>query len=67
MNPQQNVSQRLYEPWQVGDDFRRWQSLGKPLRFGQWFMNDHNIIGHSELWNETDSKKAKEYILRMTL
>jgi len=58
---------RMFEAWQIGDEFNRWCALGKPLRFGQWFMNNHKLEGHPKLFYETDSKKAKEYILRMTL
>ena len=55
----------MYEAWQIGDEYRRWCSLGRPLRFGQWFINNHNITGHIQLFNETDPKKAQEYILGM--
>jgi hypothetical protein len=46
-----NTETRLYEAWQVGDDFRQWCKEGRPLRFGQWFMNRHNITGHSEIFH----------------
>jgi len=53
-----------FEAWQVGNDYREWCKLGKPLRFGQWFINRHKIQGHNKLFYETDSKKAQEYILK---
>jgi hypothetical protein len=65
MNLQQRETQ-MYQAWQVGDDFRQWCKEGRPLRFGQWFMNRHNITGHSEIFYETDYKKAQELILKLT-
>ena len=61
-------SQTLFEPWQIGADYIRFKSNAKHtgLRFGQWFLADHHIEGHSILFYETDDKKAKEYIMRMT-
>lgn len=66
--PQVNV-QVMFEPWQIGADYMRFRrdAKGSGLRFGQWFMKDHNLEGHSKLFYETDDTKAKEYILRMTL
>jgi hypothetical protein len=56
---------KLFEAWQIGDEYREWCRLKRPLRFGQWFMNRHKIEGHIQLFNETDYKKAQEYILNM--
>ena len=61
------MRQILFEPWQLGQEYREWQTLKKrdvlyPLRFGQWFINRHQIEGHSELYNETDANNAYAYI-----
>lgn len=60
------VQTRMFEAWQIGDAYSRWCSLGRPLRFGQWFMNEHRLEGNSEIFYETDAKKAKELILKLT-
>ena len=68
--PQANIRvQTMFEAWQVGANYMRFRrdARGTGLRFGQWFMKDHNLTGHSKLFYETDDNKAKEYILRMTL
>ena len=61
-------NQTLFEAWQIGADYMRFKrdAKGTGLRFGQWFINDHKVEGHSQLFNETDDQKAKEYIMRMT-
>jgi hypothetical protein len=61
------TQQKMFEAWQIGDAYSRWCALGRPLRFGQWFMNEHHLEGHSKLFYEQDSKAAKIYILNITL
>lgn len=58
---------KAFEAWQIGDEFREWCKQGRPLRFGQWFINRHKIEGHIKLFNETNIQKAKEYILNMEI
>ena len=55
----------MFEPWQIGQDFHTWMALGRPGRFGQWFLGYHHIEGHSKLFYETSSQTAKEYIMKM--
>jgi hypothetical protein len=57
----------MFEAWQIGDAFSRWCASGRPLRFGQWFMNEYHLEGHSKLFYEQDSKVAKIYILNINL
>ena len=59
-------SKTMFEPWQIGQDYHTWFALGKPGRFGAWFLDYHGIEGHIKLFNERDTETAKEYIMKMT-
>jgi hypothetical protein len=67
MNQQVKVSVRMFEAWQIGADYHTWCGLGRPGRFGQWFLNYHHIEGHQNVFYETNDRVAKELILKMEL
>lgn len=65
----ENQGVAMFEAWDIGVQHHEWKRQKREnsttMRFGQWFMNRHQLTEPSELFYEENSEKAKSMILHL--